>query len=98
MQVEKATTLATEPEPQEETGILVNNDVSISQTGDGIDPDDMPPVSAKMAAVRSREKRAKCTIVTDSSDEEDDNLDRADNGYCPVEQQRVLSSGIVELP
>ncbi len=51
MQVEKTTTLAMEPELHEETGILANNDISMSQSSEGIDPDDMPPVSAKMAAV-----------------------------------------------
>jgi hypothetical protein len=98
IQVEKTTTLAMEPELHEETGILANDDINMSQPNEGIDPDDMPPVSAKMAVVQSREKRAKCTIVPDSSDEEDNNLDRSDNGYCPGEQQRPPASGMVEPP
>jgi hypothetical protein len=54
----------------------VERETNMGQTVDGTDPDDMPPVSEKMAAARLRESRATRTVVLlDMSDEEDDNLE-----------------------
>ncbi len=71
---------------------------SWSQPVDGTDPDDILPVSAKMATARSREKKARHTVVLDSGDEEDDIMERAGCGYHTVEQKQVGTSRIVKPP
>ena len=70
----------------------------MGQTVDGSDPDDMPPVSEKMAAARLRESRATRTVVLlDIHDEEDDNLEEVGNGKWdpPVSDPEVGYPGPV---
>ena len=96
MQVEKTATLVTGLEPAGGEGALGGTSTSWSQPVDGTDPDDTLPVSAKMATARSRENKARRTVVLDSGDEEDDSMERAGCGYHTVEQKQVGTSRIVK--
>ena len=98
MQVEQTAVLLTGLEPTGGQGALGDTVISRSQPGDGTDPDDIPPVSAKMSAARSRENKARRAVVLDSGDEEDDSRERAGCGYHTVEQKQVRTSRIVKPP
>ena len=74
------------------------NEINLSQTSEETDPDDVPPVSAKMAAARCRENNARRTITVDSGDEGDDSVERAESKYQTAEQERVKISRTVEPP
>ena len=88
--------LGTGLQPTGGQGALGDTVISRSQPVDGDDPDDILPVSAKMAAARSRENKARRTVVLDSGDEEDDRMERAGCRYHTVGQKQVGTSRIVK--
>jgi hypothetical protein len=98
MQVDETAMHVTELENTGGTKTLGTNGIDLSRTREETDPDDVPLVSAKMAVARFRENNARRTIIVDSGDEGDDNVEREGSQYQTTEQEWVKISRIVEPP
>jgi hypothetical protein len=98
MQGDETVMHVTELENTGGTKALGTKDIDLSRTSEETDPDDVPPVSAKMAAARCRGNSARRTIMIDSGDEGDVHVEREGSPYRTTEQEWVKISRIVEPP
>jgi hypothetical protein len=98
MQVAETVMHVTELENTGGTKALGTDEIDLSRTSEETDPDDVLPVSAKMAAARCRGNNARRTIMIDSGDEGDVQVERLGSPHQTTEQEWVKTSRIVEPP